>query len=115
MTRTIFQMIATIAAVPLCAHYLQGVQVVDMRYALIAGTVLSLIYLVLRPLVKLVTKVFSFLTLGLLSVVIDAWMVNLCALLTEGAFSVDSFWWACAVALVVNALRFVVGLLFRRN
>lgn len=115
MTRTIFRMIATIAAIPLCAEYLSGVHAQDMQSALIAGAVLAVIYLLLRPVVKLVAKVFTFLTLGLLSVVIDAWLVQLCALFMDGSFTVDSFWWACAAALGVNALRFVVGLFFGKN
>jgi len=107
-------MIAAIAAVPLCAEFLPGVHSQSIHFSLIAGAVLALIYLVLRPLVKLVTKVFSILTLGLLSVFVDAWLVQLCVSMMNGGLVVDSFWWAAAVALGVNTLRLLVGVLFKK-
>jgi len=115
MTRTIFQMLVTIAAIPACVHYLEGVHATDMTYSLIAGVVMAVIYLVLRPAAKLVTKALTFLTLGLLSIVVDAWLVQLCALFMKGNFGVDSIWWAALVALIINAARLIVGALFGRK
>jgi putative membrane protein len=115
MTRMVFQMIATIAAVPLCAHYLPGVHTADLSYALIAGAVLAVIYLLLRPVVRLISKALSWLTLGLLSVVIDAWLFMLCGMFMKEGLTVDSFGWAAAAALCVNALRRAAGLFFGRK
>lgn len=113
MTKVIFQMIITVVALPVCAHYLEGIWVQDMSYALIAGVVLALIYMLLRPFVKLITKVFNFFTLGLLSIFIDAWLVQLCTLFMKGFFTVDSFWRAALLALIINAARYIIGIFFR--
>jgi Predicted membrane protein len=115
MSGTIFQMLITVAAIPLCDYYLSGVHATDMTYALIAGAVMAAIYLILRPIAKLVTKALSFLTLGLLSIIVDAWLVQLCALFMKGNFQVDSIWWAALVALIINAARFIIGLLFGKK
>lgn len=115
MTRMVFQMLATIGAVPLCVHYLEGVHAPDLQFSLIAGVILALVYLLLRPLVRLVTKVFSILTLGLLSIVIDAWLVQFCQMFMNNGFYVDSFWWAALVAIIVNVLRFLVGMFFKKK
>ncbi len=115
MTGTVFQLIVTIAAIPLCVNYLDGVHALDMTSGLIAGAVLAGIYLLLRPIVKLVAKALTFLTLGLLSIIIDAWLVQLCALFMQGSFQVDSIWWAALVALIVNIARLIVGVLFGKR
>ena len=109
MTNMIFRLIATVAGVPLSVYLLEGVNAADWTQAVIAGGMLAAFYLVLRPIARLVTGVFNFLTLGLLSILIDGWMVQLCAQVLEGKFSVDSYWWAVACAVIVNVLRFLIG------
>jgi len=109
MTNMIFRLIATVAGVPLSVYLLEGVNALDWTQAVIAGGMLAAFYLVLRPIARLVTGVFNFLTLGLLSILIDGWMVQLCAQALEGKFTVDSYWWAVACAVIVNVLRFIMG------
>ena len=115
MVRMLFKLAATVAAVPLSAHFLPGVHVANLEAALIAGGILAGLYLVLRPIARLITGVFNWLTLGLLSIFIDAWLVKLCTMALEGQFTVDNFLWAAACALVVNAMRFVLGGLFKKR
>lgn len=109
MVNMIFRLIATVAGVPLGVYLLEGVNAADWGQAVIAGGMLAAFYLVLRPIARLVTGVFNFLTLGALSILIDGWMVHLCAQVLEGKFSVDSYWWAVACAVIVNVLRFIMG------
>ena len=101
----------TVAAIPLCAQYMDGVHMTDWVRAAMIGAILGLLYLILRPLVRLLLKVVNWLTLGLLYVVVDAWLVWTAVGMLGGAVTVDSFWWAVAVALVVNAARTVIGAL----
>ena len=115
MVRMLFKLAATVVAVPLCVHFMPGVHAANLETALIAGGILAGLYLVLRPIARLITGVFNWLTLGLLSVFLDAWLVKLCQMAMEGQFTVDHFGWAIACALAVNALRFVVGGLFGRS
>ena len=101
----------TVAAVPLCAQYMQGVHTTDWTKAAMIGVVLAILYLVLRPLMRLLLSVVNWLTLGLLYVAVDAWLVWTAIGMLDGAVTVDNFWWAVAIAFAVNAARTLVGAL----
>lgn len=111
MLGAIFRFGATVAAVPLCAQYLPGVHASDWTRAALIGAILGVLYIVLRPLLRLLLTVVGWLTLGLIYVVLDAWLVWTAVGMTEGAVALDNFWWAVAVALVVNAARTVINAL----
>ena len=115
MTSMIFRMIATVAAMPLCVYLLPGVSAPDYVISLVAGAALALMYLVLRPVFKLVLGVFNLFTLGLLYVALDAWLVQLCAQAMPQVLRVESFWWALAASGVINALRGLAGALFHKK
>ena len=87
----------TVAAVPLCAEYLDGVKMLDLTNALVVGVILAAIYTVLRPVMRLILSVLNFCTLGLLYIAVDAWLVVF-----------DSYWWALAVAVIINVARTLV-------
>lgn len=107
----VLRFLVTVAAVPLCGYFMDGFHVVDMSQAAILGAVLGGIYLVLRPLARLVLSVFNFCTLGLLYIVVDAWLVWTAAGFFAPTIVLDNFWWAVAVAAVINALRGVIDVL----
>ncbi len=111
MFGAILRFAVTVAAIPLCAEYLPGVHMTDWTKALLIGAVLAVLYIILRPVARLLLKVFNWLTLGLLYVVVDAWLVWTAITMLGGAVTVDNYWWAVAIAFVVNAARTVVGAL----
>ena len=84
----------TVAAVPLCAEYLDGVKMLDLTNALVVGLILAAIYTVLRPVMRLILSVLNFCTLGLLYIAVDAWLVWTAAGLVENSVVFDSYWWA---------------------
>ena len=49
----------TVAAVPLCAEYLDGVKMLDLTNALVVGVILAAIYTVLRPVMRLILSVLN--------------------------------------------------------
>lgn len=98
----------TVAAVPLCAEYMAGVRMLDLSNAIIVGVMLALIYTVLRPLVRMILSVVNFCTLGLLYVLVDAWLVQTAAGLVANSVVFKNYWWALAVALAINAARTLV-------
>ncbi len=113
----IAELLATIAAVPLCVYLLEGVTAVDMQYAVMVGVCLAAVNLILRAPLHFLTKPLGCLTLGIFGTVVDAVLVELCAYLADqyllpGGFAVASFPWAIGVALCVNILRGVARLLF---
>lgn len=108
MIPAIFRFVITVAAVPLCAEFMDGVLVVDLTNAIIVGLILAVIFTVLRPVMRLILSVINFCTLGLLYVAVDAWLVWTAAGLVENSVAFESFWWALAVAVVINVARTLV-------
>ena len=100
--------VITAAAIPLCARFMDGVVVMDMANALIVGALLGLIYTLLRPLVRLILSVINFCTLGIVSIFVDAWFIQLAAGYVENSVVFESYWWAVAVAVAINAARTLV-------
>ena len=98
----------TVAAVPLCAQYMDGVHMTDTANALLVGLILAGIFTVLRPVMRLILSVLNFCTLGLLFVAADAWLVWTAAGLVENSVTFDNYWWALAVAVVINVARTLV-------
>lgn len=113
MRRMALRFLACVGAVPLCVYLLPGVTAADYTYAVYAGAVLGVIYITLRPIAKLLLRVFNIFTLGLLYVLLDSWLVQLCSWVMLDKFHVDNFWWALATALIVNVARGFFGKAFK--
>ena len=111
MLGAIFRFAATVGAIPLCATYMEGVHMQNVQSAAMIGAILGLLYIVIRPLARLLLKVVNWLTLGLLYVVVDTWLVWTAVGMMNGAVTVDNIWWAAAVAVVVNVARTLIGAL----
>ena len=110
MGGAILRFLVTVAAIPLCGEYMDGVHVTDLSQGLLMGAALGLLYLLLRPLARLILAVFNFCTLGLLNVAVDGFLVWTAAGFFSPGVTLDSIWWALAVAAAINLLRFVIDL-----
>lgn len=115
MTATLLRFGVTVAAIPLCARFMDGVHLINPNNALLLGIVLAILYTLIRPLLRLVFKLASCCTMGLVNVLLDAMVVNWVPKIVRNSVVIDSFWWALAVALAVNALRLVVDMLFDKD
>lgn len=104
----ILRFLITAAAIPVCAKFMDGVHLVNMENAIVLGLILAVGYTLLRPVVRLLLSVINFCTLGLLYVAVDAWLVWMAAKLVENSVIFENYWWALAVALVINAGRTIV-------
>ena len=113
MFSVLLRFAVTVAAIPLCATYYPGVHMQDLQTALIAGAALGAFYALLRPLARLLLKIINFLTLGLIYILVDSWLVWSVAGMYPDAISVDSFWWAAAVAVSVNVARMIIDIITR--
>ena len=102
----------TVAAIPVCARFMDGVVILDQHNTLIVGGILAVIFTLIRPLMRLLLSILNFCTLGLLFVAVDAWLVGAAASFVNNSVSFDSFWWALAVAVAINAARTLVDALF---
>lgn len=101
----------TVCSLPLCARFMEGVVVLDQRNALIVGAILAVIFTVLRPVLRMLLSVINFCTMGILYVAVDAWLVWTAVGYVENSVRFDSFWWAVAAALALNAARTLVDVI----
>jgi putative membrane protein len=88
-------------AVVLTAYLLPGVSVTDYWTALIVALVLSIVNVIIKPILIVLTIPITFLTLGLFLLVINALMIMLADWLVDG-FSVEGFWWALLFSLILS-------------
>ena len=110
MTGVALRFFGCTAAMPLAAWLLPGVHAAEMAQAWMAGLLLALLYLLLRPLLKLLLSPFNCLTFGLVGLLLDAGSVLLADRWMDG-FAVDGFLWALAASLMSNFLREGAGML----
>lgn len=76
--------------------------------ALILAVVLAIINLFIKPLIFVLTLPVNILTLGLFSLVINALLVMLAAVIVPG-FAVSGFWSALIFAIVLSLINAVFG------
>lgn len=108
----ILRFLITAAVIPLCAHFqfMDGVTLVNMNNTIVLGVILAVGYTLLRPVVRLLLKVVNFCTLGLLYVVVDGWLIQLAARRVDNSVIIKNFWWALALALLINVGRTLVDM-----
>lgn len=113
MTGTLFRFIGCVIAMPVAAWLLPGVHTADAQTAWMAGALLGVIYLLLRPIAKLLISPLNCLSFGILGFVVDVAFVLLAARWMTG-FQVDGFWWAAATSIIVAVLREGCGKLAKK-
>lgn len=106
--RTFITFLCCVLAMPTCTYILPGISAAEPVQAVTAGVLLGVAYLVLRPVMRLVTLPLGCLTFGLFNLVIDVGLIYLSASFIEG-FTVAGFLPALLAAILVNAICAVVG------
>ncbi len=115
MIRIVMQYILGSLALPLADYLLEGFWCNSTETAILAGAVLMLLYLVLRPILRLLLGLFNLLTLGILYIALDTSLIYFLTLLFPGMIQYKNLWWAAAAALIVNSVRLVAGMLFGKR
>ncbi len=85
-----------------------------LLYLLLAGFVLGVVNLLVKPIVTLLSLPFVVLTLGLFFLVINGLMIWLVDFLLAG-FRVDSFLWAMAGGLFLAVFNMILRALFDKE
>jgi putative membrane protein len=88
----------------------------DWISILVLGLILTLVNAIVRPLAKFVGCLPIILTLGLFTLVINAflfWLTGQIGLAFDMGFIVDGFWPALLGGLVVSAVSLVMGMILR--
>ncbi len=100
--------LSCVFAMPLCTQMLPGISADPVSAAVLAGALLGVIYLVVRPVLRLLTFPLGCLTLGLSGFMIDTALILLLARMVPG-FSVAGVEWAAMAAFLVGALTMITG------
>lgn len=90
----------------------QGIWFDNNQATIAAAVVLALVNTYLRPLVVVLTLPINILTLGLFTLVINAFMLELVSWLIP-AFHVNGFWTAVGGALVISIISFLLNWFLR--
>lgn len=95
----------------LVARMVSGIEIRDYGQALLAAFVLSVLNLLVRPLLVIVTLPLLVITLGLFLWVINAWLLMLTSKFV-GGFRVDNFSSALLASLLLSLFTLGASLLF---
>lgn len=86
------------------SYLLTGVTLKNYWTAIGVAIVLSILNLLIRPFIVLLTLPLTILTLGLFTLVINAWILMLADKLVDG-FKIEGFWWALLFSLFISVLN----------
>ncbi len=107
--RILLDWVVQAAVLLLVGNVVPGIRVETITAALIGAVVLGLLNALVRPVIILLTLPLNVVTVGLLSLVVNAMMLTLAAPLVPG-FEVTSFAGAFAAALVITILTTLVAI-----
>lgn len=108
MLRAAIQVLANCVGLLIAAHLLPGIHYTgSFGYLLLAGAVIGLINLLVRPIVTVLSLPLIVLTLGLFFLVVNGLMLLLAAALLDG-LSIDGCGWSILGALIMGLVNWVV-------
>ncbi|MEK7614211.1 MAG: phage holin family protein [Patescibacteria group bacterium] len=93
-------------AILLAAYFVQGITVDGYYPALVAALVLGVLSITIKPIVKLLTLPLSLITLGLFSVLVNAFFFWIVSTVVKG-FSVNGFVAAVSGSVIVSVVNYV--------
>jgi putative membrane protein len=103
--KTITQWVISAIAIGVTAYLLPGVGVTFVG-AFVLAIVLAIINVMIKPVIFILTLPINILTIGLFSLVINAFLVWGAALVVPG-FDVDGFWSAFFFAIILALVNMV--------
>jgi len=103
----IFKTLLTALAVLVIAKILPGVQVDDYGTAIWVAVVVGLLFLILKPILVILTLPVTILTLGLFLFVINAALILMADSWVDG-FGVSGFWTAMLFSILLSLFESVL-------
>jgi len=100
----IIKLLLNAIAVFSLSYLLKGIQVDGYISAIIVAIVLSILNLLIKPLLVILTLPITIVTLGLFLIIINALIILLADYLITG-FSVDNIWWAILFSVLLSILQ----------
>ncbi|TYC09202.1 phage holin family protein [Bizionia gelidisalsuginis] len=102
--KLIFRLLLSAIAVVVLANVLGGVSVDGYGTAIIVALVLSILNLLVKPILVILTLPITIVTLGLFLLIVNAAVILLADSLISG-FSVDGIWWAVLFSILLSVLQ----------
>jgi len=119
MSKLLLRLLINAVALYIAARIVPGIELgSNVLVVLGVALIFGLVNAIIRPILKLLTCPFIILTLGLLTLVINAAMLLLTSALSQAVgldFVVRGFWPAFWGGLVVSIVSLVVTLLIRED
>ncbi len=112
MRKQLLRWLACVAGFYAASALLPSVRIGGAGTLVLAGTVLWLAGLFIRPILLLLGLPFNILTMGLFTLVVNAWMVDLADAIVPG-LTVPGFWQAVLAGLCVSAARIILGVVIQ--
>ena len=112
--RFILRLVLNALALIAIAYYVPGIHVSSFMYALIAAVVLGLVNAVLGTIIKIVALPVTILTLGLFTLVINAFLFWLTSYLLDG-FDVTTFTAALIGSILMSVASWIIHLLLYQD
>jgi len=109
---TLIHWLVTAVAILIAAYLIPGVTITLMG-AIVLAVVLGIINVFFKPVITLLTLPINILTLGIFSLVVNALLIMLAAMIVPG-FSVDGFWSALFFSIVVSLVTAFFGILVKK-
>lgn len=100
----ILRILLSAIAVIILAYILPGVGIDSYTTAIIVAIVLSLLNLIVKPILIILTLPITILTLGLFLLIINAAIILLASNIVSG-FHIDNIWWALLFSLLLSFLQ----------
>ena len=109
---TILKFLGTVAAVALTVNLVPGITVAGgWTTILLVAVVWSVITMVVRPVLSILTLPITIITFGLFSFVLNAFLFYAMSWVVEG-FEVPGFWTALLGAIVLSILSWMIHKIF---
>lgn len=96
------------AAIVAASYLIDGIVVGSFLSALIAAAILGILNVILRPILLILTLPVNILTLGLFTLVINAFLLKMVSGVVAG-FDVQGFWPAFFGSIVISLLNWLLN------
>lgn len=104
----LIRLLVSTVAVILSAYILPGVSVDSFITAIIVAIILSLLNVLVKPVLIILTIPFTVFTLGLFLLVINAIIILMTDWIIDG-FVVNGFWYALLFSIVLSIINSLLG------
>lgn len=114
MHRILIKILANFIGIYLATWLFPVIRLDDWQTALWAGTILGVVNLFIRPLLLLLMLPFNLITMGLLTIIINTWMIMLTDSMLEG-LKIPGFWLTLLVSLIISIINITLQSLLKRS